>query len=395
LSCCLLTLGGNLHTIIHIWDDIAKYWYPDATRYIPFTIHEFPLYSFVIADLHGHLNNIPYVIFGVAVVLGLVNKSEKRINKGVLPFCVLFGFMTGVYYMTNSIDAAIYILLPGFVVFIVNIYNRENFLDVIKQSAIITIIVIFCALLFTLPSHLHFEPFASSLGIVKDRSPFKMLLVLWGFFWFYSFSFIIALISYRWSNVHILNNIIKNVLNTVNSFFGYEIKQKLDKSKISENLKKITKIDLFVLAIIITSTLLIIFPEFFYIKDIYKNQHYRTNTVFKFVFQSYILYSIILGYTVYRISQILIKPRYILWIAIFFIGYLSVMIYPYFAIRGYYQNLNTFRGLNGIKYLEKYPDDYKAILWLKQNVKGAPTIVEAVGESFTEHARVSANTGQQ
>jgi len=393
LSCCLLTLGGNLHTIIHIWDGIGKYWYPDATRYIPFTIHEFPLYSFVIADLHGHLNNIPYVIFGIAVLLSLIIKFDLRINKWVIPYLVFFGFNVGIYYITNSIDAAIYMLLPGFIIFIINIYKGDNFLNVIAQSAIITIIVIFCALLFTLPFQLHFKPFASSIGFVKDRSPFQMLLVLWGFFWFYSFSFIIALINHRWSKINILNNIIKKVLTVINSFFGYEVKQKIIQQNIAEDSDKITKIDLFVFSIIVTSTLLIMFPEFFYVKDIYQNQHYRTNTVFKFVFQSYILYSIILGYIIFRINQILIRPIFILWIVILSIGYLSVMIYPYFAINGYYQNLNTYRGLNGIKYLEKYPDDYKAILWMRNNIEGTPTIVEAVGESFTEYARVSANTG--
>lgn len=43
--------------------------------------------------------------------------------------------------------------------------------------------------------------------------------------------------------------------------------------------------------------------------------------------------------------------------------------------------------------LEQYPDDYKAILWLRENISGQPVIVEANGDSYTDYDRVSANTG--
>ena len=39
------------------------------------------------------------------------------------------------------------------------------------------------------------------------------------------------------------------------------------------------------------------------------------------------------------------------------------------------------------------PGDYQAIMWLKQNVKGRPVILEAVGESYTRHGRVAVFTG--
>ncbi|PJE68948.1 hypothetical protein COU96_02405, partial [Candidatus Shapirobacteria bacterium CG10_big_fil_rev_8_21_14_0_10_38_14] len=70
-----------------------------------------------------------------------------------------------------------------------------------------------------------------------------------------------------------------------------------------------------------------------------------------------------------------------------------IFVYPYFAIRSYY-GLKDYQGLYGLNYLEKfYPDDYQAVIWLKQNIDGQPIIAEAVGESYTDFARVSANTG--
>jgi len=70
-----------------------------------------------------------------------------------------------------------------------------------------------------------------------------------------------------------------------------------------------------------------------------------------------------------------------------------IFAYPYFAIFSYY-GLKSYQGLYGLNYLKNlYPDDYRAILWLRQNISGQPVIIEAVGESYTDFARVSANTG--
>src|SRR3989338_1400717 len=83
LSAFLVALAGNLHTIYTFtsgypnetpkpfWQlDIGfypeRYWYPNATRFIANTIHEFPIYSFVVADLHGHVSDIPFVLLTLA-----------------------------------------------------------------------------------------------------------------------------------------------------------------------------------------------------------------------------------------------------------------------------------------------------------------------------------------
>jgi uncharacterized membrane protein len=39
------------------------------------------------------------------------------------------------------------------------------------------------------------------------------------------------------------------------------------------------------------------------------------------------------------------------------------------------------------------PDEYAALMWLRENVAGTPVILEAVGGSYTHYGRVSAGTG--
>jgi len=71
------------------------------------------------------------------------------------------------------------------------------------------------------------------------------------------------------------------------------------------------------------------------------------------------------------------------------------MIYPVFAINGYYGDLKIYKGLQGTTYLSSplYSGDYALINWINKNIKRQPVILEASGDSYTDYARISANTG--
>jgi uncharacterized membrane protein len=77
-----------------------------------------------------------------------------------------------------------------------------------------------------------------------------------------------------------------------------------------------------------------------------------------------------------------------------FILYYLVFSYPYFAINSYFGDLKIFKGLDGLSYLKTlYPGDYDAIMWINKNIQGQPVMLEAQGDSYTNYARISANTG--
>ncbi|MBL7159091.1 hypothetical protein ISS85_01315 [Candidatus Microgenomates bacterium] len=443
----LVTMAGNLHPIYLFLKDASKYWYPDATRLIPFTIHEFPMYSWVVADLHGHVFDIPFVLLTIATLFSLITNYQLLI----IPF---LGFLTAVLYMTNAWDGLIYLALSGLVILVVQlIFKRpsdqetkyKNRIEKLKKSKFLTVILnlallVFSFFLFSLPFNLNFHPFVKGIGVncplsfLPDkwgpfifpkgdcqRSPLYMLAILWGFFYFNAAVFVTYLL--RKSKTQSSNDK-SNPKPKVQKEFGFGILTLF--RNLTLKIRNWGKIHLFLLLMIFTSTLLLIFPEFFYAKDIYPG-HFRANTMFKLGYQAFIMMSIVSGYTIISLikkkrprsnkgffSKFKIKIEYqetktinlrfptglfrLAFFLILFFQVFLVSIYPYFAINSYYGNLKTYHGLDGTAWLKnQYSDDYAGILFLKNleprtsNLK--PVVVEAVGESYTDYARVSSYSG--
>src|SRR3989344_6659967 len=131
LSSFIVTLSGNLQTIyaffkpydvenvVPFWSlPLAlttfpnSYWYPNATRFIYHTIHEFPIYSFVVSDLHGHVLSIPLVLLTIAFLINLFFDRIINVKK-----IIILSFFLSLSYMTNAWDSIIYFGLSLFVIF--------------------------------------------------------------------------------------------------------------------------------------------------------------------------------------------------------------------------------------------------------------------------------------
>ncbi|MBI3984366.1 MAG: hypothetical protein HY344_00275 [Candidatus Levybacteria bacterium] len=388
LSASLVALSGNLTTIYAFFKAYIPqdhpivfwnlpflplsfpngYWYPNATRFIQFTIHEFPLYSFVVSDLHGHVLDIPIVLLSIGLIFAmLLEENVKKLYIGIL------SFLLAVMYMTNAWDGIIYGLLTFLIILLISFHKKVSFSNFF--SSVFILGVGFFA--FSLPFSVNFKPFVSGIGVICapeiltkmgklgpllfesnhcQTSPIWQLIILYGFFYFFVISFILFL-------------------------------------KFKRNYKT-TKSDIFVAFLIILSTLLILIPEIIYVKDIYP-AHYRANTMFKLTYEAFIMLSLSCGYIIVKILMHLRNKK---TLVLFFIPTLILLYlvfsYPIFAINSYYDNLKIYKGLDGTKYLSTtHPEDFDLINWLNINIKGQPVVIEAVGDSYTDYARISANTG--
>lgn len=378
LSGLLVTFGGNLQILWWFLGhrfSFSGYWYPDATRFIvekfgaaDNTIHEFPIYSFVVSDLHGHVSDIPFVFLSLSIIFAwLLDAKESFFKLRYLPFLAL---TFAVMYMTNSWDFPIYFLFFGLTAFLFNlIYPKKfSFSEALWKTGSLSVIIFVASLLFSLPFHLNFSQIAKGLDLVRARSPLWQLSFLWGYQWVLALSFIAFLVLHQ--------KIIKVLVQ-------------------AKRITKISKIDLFVFIALLVATLLIVLPEIIYVKDIYIASYHRANTMFKFVYQSFILYALAAGYIVVRLATALQNRTFKIPLFTFYFLLLTfVLIYPYFAIKSYYGNLKTYKGLYGLGFLEQSsPDDFAGVLWLKNNISGQPHILEAVGDSYTSFNRVSMATG--
>lgn len=404
LSGFLVTFAGNLHAIYAFtngysvgeelppppWQlaldlNLNNYWYPNATRFIPFTIHEFPSYSFIVSDLHGHVNNIPFVMLMLAGLLAIIHYGKLK-----LKVVVGLGFLLAVFYMTNAWDLLIYGALTVSVMLILSLKKIKSFL-----VAILILVISF--MVFSHPFRSNFRPISSSLGVncgYEAASIFKglafnnsentgqiefgpfsaesgkcqvskpwMHMILWGFFYFGVAGYLLFILRYR------------------------------DISKSPR--------DKFILLITVLSIGLLWLPEFVYIKDIYP-AHFRANTMFKLGYQAYMMFSLVVGYTIVRlIFNFNFRLSKTIYTAILLLMAFIVLIYPLFGINSYYGGLKDYKELYGLGWLkERYPDDYNGVIWLDtradrlcRKADKCPVILEAVGDSYTAYARVSANTG--
>ncbi len=371
LSATLLTLGGNLHALWWFLThnlSFAGYWYPDATRFIvqssgaaDNTIHEFPIYSFVVADLHGHLLDLLFVLLFLGLLFSFLASYKKMKNYTLcsMHFVLPLALTLGVMYMTNAWDFPIYFMVLGATIFYFNYLKWGLRIKTFTKTLLSVVCCLLLAILFSLPFHLNFKSIATGVGLVDFHSPPWMFLVLWGLPLVSTVSFLVFSLIHKPVTSH-----------------------------------RLLVTDVFILILIAISWVLIIIPEFLYVKDIYIHSYQRANTMFKLTYQSFVMFSLVSGYVIVRILTSL-RQKFLKLVCclLFVVCCMFTFLYSYFAIRSYY-GLKTYQGLHGLTYLKNlYPEDLKAILWLKENITGQPIIVEAVGESYTDFARVSANTG--
>ena len=361
LSAFLLSLGGNFHTPYYVLKNgYEKYWYPDATRFIGYnpdtndkTIHEFPSYSYIVSDLHGHLLDLPVVLTFLALLTSFIVFSKENGEK--LLITLGLGVALGIMFMTNTWDFGIYLLVAGVTIAIHNLVKKALSWDFIFETSrrLLTILVV--GLFIALPFIINFSSIAQGVDFVNARTPIWQLAILWGFPALLTFVFL----------------------------FGFIKERKLQGSKI------------FALSALLAAWILIFLPEVIFVKDIYIASHHRANTMFKLTYQGFVIFYLFSGYIITSIILSIKKPFFkLLAVLTSSVVIASILIYPYFGVKSFYGELKIYKGLDGEAWLERdYPGLYSAILFFRENTFGQPIILEAAGDSYTDFNVISAYSG--
>ena len=418
---------------------LIAFWLPttvDGATEISHHITEFPFFSFLFADLHPHLMNMPFamLVIGLGINLQFQFKTSKVLWKIIA--CGILALGLGSLWVINSWDYPTYLLLSiAFLGLSVQSMEIAKLKKLLLFSFLVFSIVGASWILF-FEFHESYETFGAGIDISRWRTPLSSYLVIFGWFLFIAVSFLCLKIS------RIVLEIVVKVRNK-DLLLPYELTgliialvclafvvylvlaeywtaaclvMLLGMSVLAmliELTRKPSKHTIHIIPLLLLSMALTISigVEFVHISgDIG-----RMNTLFKLYLEVWVLFGVATSYMGFIVLQRLHvvwtrgkRYRYLsgLWLSIAVVLMISTLIYP---VLGTLDRINdrfqrTDMTLDGVAYMEKaqhWEDnaqldlkwDLEAIQWLQTNIYGSPVILEAHHSQYRWNGRVSAHTG--
>ncbi len=419
-----VAFAGNGHYLVYgLFGQIAAsvrgtaydYWFPDSTRFIGYnpdvpdkTIHEFPSYSSILGDLHAHYVNLVFVIAITAVVYAWAQKREERrladpgtgggegnasfLKEVFCPEVLLTGLFTGVFRWTNAADFAIYYVVCGSILFFVNLglYRGRfgRFLLVMGGQAAVAFAVGYAA---ALPFTMTFRPFTEGIHLTHSHSALWQLMILWGFPLVTLAAYILSLVLERRRRA--AGAAEAGADGSDESPGGAD--GSAEAAAGARIAPRLALPDLAALLFGLCAAGLVLLPELVYVKDIYGDDNYRANTMFKLTYQAFILFGIMMGYVLIRglmargAAKIAASAGVV--ILLLMTGYTGS------GVQRWFGNIFDLSGRTSpdasVFICDEFPDDYGAVNWLNTEVGGQPVILEAPGDSYSDYCRVSVSTG--
>jgi len=140
----------------------------------------------------------------------------------------------------------------------------------------------------------------------------------------------------------------------------------------------------------------VLMPELIYVVDIYGG-HKRANTMFKFTYQAFIMFGLMMGYVITKFILLAKNGKQIVcgvltgFLLLGTVGYLGKSVESWF---GDIKDQSRFQGLDAAAFVNKENIyDAGAVDWINENIEGRPVMLEAHGNSYTYANRISTLTG--
>ena len=401
------------------------YW-SHGTRIIPYTINEFPFFSFLFADLHPHMIAIPFMLFIAALAWAvLAQEQETFFWRRALCWFVWAVVALGALGPMNtwSLPAAV-LLLTGALVLRGWRQARWHGLGI---GLLVALALVLLAVLLYAPFYATFDAPESGLSLVsaEARSAPALWFVVWG-------TLLIPSISYLvWQLAHLSAGLRKATWGVVLAAIvggvalGFWVHPVVGLCAVLVLLSGWGALTADSAALRMIALLLcigwgmLLCVELVYLPDFLDGgDWFRMNTVFKFGIQSWILIGLAVGATLpllWRASKKLGWGRWSWRVGLLLVLFIGFSYVPFSIPSRIVQRFPEVNGqagprpvgLDGLAYMDggvyTWPDasntidltyDYEAITWLWNNVEGAPVLLEAYVGYYREGGmRVSSYTG--
>jgi uncharacterized membrane protein len=148
--------------------------------------------------------------------------------------------------------------------------------------------------------------------------------------------------------------------------------------------------DRFMLLLVLAGFGLVLLPEFIFLRDLFG---YRINTIFKFYYQTWLMWSLVAAYgTILLFRSLRSWTRYLIFTGLI-LSMVMALFYPVISIQSKTNNFNRPAGITLDGSSIYPPSDAEGAAWLSQAPFGV--IAEAVGGSYSSsHARMATYSGK-
>ncbi len=403
-------------------------------------IDEFPAFSFLLADLHPHVLALPYVILCLILALEWFSAGIDELEsngKAKWERIVLSAIILGSLIFLNTWDYPIYAFIFLIVAAVRNFpvpedFHWKNLWQTLWHDAVP---VLFLSVIFYLPFLLSLQTQAG--GILPNLvtpSRFRQVFVMFAPLMLPISAFLVAYLvkqrakfdgRFAWKfglgllgglmlMVVVLVLIILSmpdaqaaVLDAVYPFNWRDGLQLILQRRLVESTTLIFALllvsiaagfvwgwrfkhrnsNLFVFILIFTGAILLLGPELVYLRDQFGN---RMNTVFKFYFQIWVLWSIACGYLIWFVFT---KGKRIvrsIWASAVILLVVLGLVYSIGTVSVITDNFSREPNMDGMAYFYRnYPQDGAVVDWLINHVASDAVVLEGTKGAYWVEGRSS------
>lgn len=214
-----LVVAGNLDGLLQLlgqWRAILAHAVPPAfdywrsSRIIPYTINEFPYWSFLYADLHAHVIDLPVTVLLIAACASLLARAraDERRWRPAVPTLAVIALGLGSAWCINTWDVPTYALLVLVVLALRVLPFGEGggwaairarlAWPTVRAYALALALTLGAAYMLYEPFHHAFQNFVSGAGVVTTPTNPWQFATIFGLWLFLLVSFFFVELHDRW-----------------------------------------------------------------------------------------------------------------------------------------------------------------------------------------------------